>query len=164
MLLNQNSQGFMGDTFILLLYGALILYFIYKIYKRRKAAKNAEGQVYKFKKHTPILITVLSAMLVGFGIFSIINNMVASGVVMIALVLAMTVDQFNPHIFAENGFVENGNWVDWKEVKKWDFDEQSGELVVQYKKGFENKTGYLRLNKDQIEDVQALFRKYKLNK
>ena len=165
MFLTQTqNQGLFSDKFIFVLYAGLIIYFAYKIFKSRSAAKSAQGQVEKFKKNMSKMMIFLMFLIAGVAIFSIFSKQVLSGSIMLLLLVAMALELSNPNVIAENGLVLDSKWVDWKDVKKWSFDEQSGELIVRYKKDFNEKTGYLKFKKEDIENAKKAFKRFKLNK
>ena len=151
------------NIIVIIMYAALVFYFLYKTFKARKAAKNAQGNVIKLKKNMSTAMKVLIGLVLGFAGLSISQGLLINGIVMLALLAAIFIESSTPHVFAENGFVANSEWINWKDVKKWTFSE-SGELAVNYKIGFEEKTGYLKLDPSQKDEIQGIFRKYKLNK
>lgn len=164
MYLNKTQTTNNGTNIIvIIMYAALVFYFLYKTFKSKKAAKNAEGNIIKLRKTMSMPMKILIGLVFGFAAVSISQGLIINGIVMLSLLAAVFIESTNPYVFAENGFVANSEWINWKNVKKWTFEE-SGELVVNYKSGFEEKTGYLKLDPSQKEEVQGLFRKYKLNK
>ena len=164
MLLNKSQNANTSSSiFVIVLYGALVSYFLYITFKSKRAAKNAQGNVIKLKKNMSTAMKVLIGLVLGFAGLSIYQGLLINGIVMLALLAAVFIESSTPYVFAKNGFVANSEWINWKDVKKWTFEE-SGELVVNYKTGFEEKTGYLKLDPSQKDEVQGIFRKYKLNK
>lgn len=164
MLTAKNQTTNSGTNIIVIvMYAALVFYFLYKTFKAKRAAKNAQGQAVKFRKTMSTPMKVLIGLVLGFAGLSISQGLIINGIVMLSLLAAVFIESTSPYIFAENGLVANSEWINWKEIKKWTF-EDSGELVINYKSGFEEKTGYLRLAPSQKDEVQGLFRKYKLNK
>lgn len=164
MYLNKTQTTNNGtNIMVIIMYAALVFYFLYKTFKTKKAAKNAQGNAIKLRKNMSTPMKVLIGLVLAFAALSISQKLYINGIVMLSLLAAVFIESTTPHIFAENGFVANSEWINWKDVKKWTFEE-SGELVVNYKSGFEEKTGYLKLDPSQKDEVQSLFRKYKLNK
>lgn len=163
MFLTQTQKGGI-NSFIYILYGGLIMFFIYKFYKQHVAAKSAKGQIFRFRKDVNKIMILLTFLITGFGIYNIITGQIISGVIMLILILILGVEYTYPNVFAENGFVIDGKFVEWHEVKKWGFDVERGELLVRFKKDFEEKQGLLRIAKKDIKEVENLFRKYKLKK
>lgn len=165
MLLTQTqNQGLFSDKFIFVLYAGLIAYFAYKIFKSKTASKSAQGEIEKFKKNISHIMILLMFLIAGVAVYSIYVGQIMSGGIMLLLLVAMTLELTNPNIIAENGLVLDSKWVEWKDVKKWSFDEQSGELIVRYKQDFNEKTGYLKFKKDDVEEAKSVFKKFKLNK
>ncbi|MFM1583599.1 DUF5673 domain-containing protein, partial [Helcococcus ovis] len=126
--------------------------------------KSAKGQIFRFRKDVNKIMILLTFLITGFGIYNIITGQIISGVIMLILILILGVEYTYPNVFAENGFVIDGKFVEWHEVKKWGFDVERGELLVRFKKDFEEKQGLLRIAKKDIKEVENLFRKYKLKK
>lgn len=162
-LTNTQNQTF-NNTILFVLYGGLILFFIYKNIKTFQAQKLAEGKQYKFKKNFSKLMIVLMVLLFVFSIWSIFQAQYMNGIVMIALLTVILIENLTPNIFAENGFVADAKFIHWKEVKKWVFDKERGEIVISYKQGYENKNAFMRVKPEQLEEITNIFRKYKLNK
>ena len=164
MFLTQAQDAVGINSFIYILYGGLIMFFIYKFYKQHAAAKSAKGEVFKFRKDVNKIMILLTVLITAFGIYNIFTGQVASGVIMLILIVILGFEYTSPNVFAENGFVIDGKFVEWHEVKKWGFDVERGELLVRFKKEFEEKQGVLRIAKKDIKSVEDLFRKYKLKK
>lgn len=149
---------------IFIMYGGLIIFFLYKIFKTNLAKKSLKGNLHRYGKNVTKALLILGVMIIGFGLYSIYNKEYASGILMISLVVVLFIEYSSKNTFAENGFVIEGNFVEWNQVKKWAFNVEKGELVVSYKKGYEEKTNYMRLNPQEIPEVDGLFKKLKLKK
>lgn len=161
---NAVSQNPSMQSFVYILYGGLILFFIYRIYKTNLAKKNLEGEVYKYDRPSQMIMWILGVVIAAFGVFNIYSGEVISGVLMIALIIVLFFEYTSKNLFANNGFIIDAKFVTWKELQKWAFDTERGELIVNYKKGFDEKQALMKLKKEDINTVDELIRKHKLKR
>lgn len=159
---NQNSQGM--SSFIYILYVGLIIYFIYRLYKTKKAEKELSGEVHRFKRAKSRFMSIVMIGIAAFSLFSIYNNEYIMGILMLVLVITLQIELTLDTQFAENGFIADSKFIEWKELKKWAFDSERSELVLSYKKGFEEKQAFIKVRKQDINEIDKIIRKYKLNK
>lgn len=153
------------NSLIYIMYGGLILYFIYRQIKAWKVKKKITGENrHEFKRSVTKLMIGLSALIVVFGIFQIINKEYISGILMIALVLILAIDMLDKVIITEDGIYGQGNYVTWDKVKKFGFDVNTSEFVAAYKDGMTDKNFFVKVEKSQIEEMNTLIRRYKLKK
>lgn len=164
MLAAQQSQGFFSDWVIMVMYGALIIFFMYKAIKSRMVSKNAKGEIHKFKRLISKPMIILGILILIFGVYSIFTGQIPIGIGMIGLVVAMVLELTTPHVLATNGLVLDSKWVEWKDVKKWSIDAERGEMVVAYKQDFDTKNGYIKYNPKDSTGLDASIKKFKLNK
>lgn len=152
-------------TLIYVLYGGLILYFIYKQFAGIRERKKITGQVLStFKKEVSKATYILAALIIGFGIFNIVNKQYLSGALMIILVVVLLIDTKDSIIVADSGIYAQGKYIMWSKVKKWAFDLQSSELVLTYKDDLQEKNQYVKVDKNKIEELNMIIRKLKLGK
>lgn len=160
----QQTDNAINNYFILFLYGAITLFFAFKIFKSKQAEKQAQGEIIRVKKSSNKILLLLIVFLVAFSIYSVFIKMYANAFVMLALLVAVICEQMTQHVFAENGFVADAKWINWDELKKWEFNRDNSEVVINYKKDFEEKTSFLKIDRKELEEVERIFRKYKLKK
>ena len=88
----------------------------------------------------------------------------ATAGVMIVLALIFGLYSKNKMYIGENGILANSNFYNYKELKKWGFDKESSDLVLQVKKDNQSSNEIVKVKKEDIEAINNLIRKYKLNK
>ena len=158
---NQNQTI---NNIIYIMYGALIAFFLYKIYKTHTANQKLEGEIHTFKKEFTRMMMGLMFSIGMFAIYNIYLGQTIPGILMLTLIIVIFIDNIMPNHIGENGLVADGKFITWKELQKWAFNFEKGEMAVRYKKGFEEREAFLKLTKHSIKDVNDLIRKYKLNK
>lgn len=162
---NQNIAPQSGaDSFIMILYLGLTLYFLYRAFSTFKAVKKAEGDIFKISKQSTKMISFLLPIIAILGIYNMYRGDIRNGFLMLILAIAIFLENMVKSVIASNGFVADAKFIEWNQLKKWSIDPVKGELVVLYKKNFDEKTGYLRFKAEQANLIQDLFKKYKLNK
>lgn len=160
-----NQQNSMPMTFVYLMYGGLILFFLYKQYTGMQEKKKIQGQTIKtFKKEVSKLTYILGALIIAFGIFNIVNHQYISGVLMIALVLVLLLDTRDTTIATDMGLYGQGKYLPWNQIKKWAFDLNTSELVLTYKDEMQDKSHYVKVEKTKIEELNSIIRRFKLGK
>lgn len=163
MLANQVNNNSM--TFIYVLYGGMILYFIYRQIAGYRERQKIQGQVLStFRKEISKVTYILGALIIGFGIFSIVNKQYIPGALMIILVIVLLIDTRDSIIVTEAGIYAQGKFLLWSQIKKWAFDLDSSELVLTYKEDIQEKNQYVKVDKNKIEELNMIIRKLKLGK
>lgn len=159
------------DSFILLMYGAIIVFFAYKIFKSKKNRGLLQGEISEFKrKVSPIEIGLLVVLLATgavnlyMGIKQNNFNNMAQSAVMIVLAIIFGLFSQSKLCIGENGILANSNFYDYKQLKKWGFDTSSSDLVMQVKTKNQLTNESVRVTRDDIQEINNLIRKYKLNK
>jgi len=153
------------NSLIYIMYGGLILYFIYRQIKAWNVKKKITGENrHEFKRSVTKLMIGLSALIVVFGIFQIINKEYISGILMISLVLILAVDMLDKVIITEDGIYGQGKYITWDKVKKFGFDVNTSEFVAVYKDEMADKNFFIKVENSQIDEMNALIRRYKLKK
>lgn len=152
------------NTIIYFLYGGLIVYFIYKLYKASMAKKELKGEITEFKRAIPKILWILGGLVLVFGAYNIMYGDILSGALMIALIGFLLLEYTIKNSFAENGLIIDAKFVSWKELQKWAFDTERGELVTTYKQGFNERQSYMKVAKEDIQAIDELIRKHKLKK
>ncbi|MBP2015942.1 DUF5673 domain-containing protein [Anaerococcus degeneri] len=162
-------QGF--DKIILILYGAITVFFIYRLFKQAKDKKllgeNAQG----FKKPISSMEMILFSILLVVGGVNFFNgyklndrNSMMTAVVMVVLAFVFMIFSLSKLYIAEEGMVLNSGFITFKDLKKWGFDTNRGELVMAIKKDKNTTRETVKVRKEDIEEINDLIRKYKLGK
>lgn len=162
-------QGF--DRIILVLYGAITIFFIYRLFKQMKDKKMLGEDTKAFKKPILSMEMILFSILVVVGGVNMVNgyrindkySMMTAGVMIVLAVVFMIFSMAKLYI-AENGMLTNTGFVSFKELKKWGFDTNRGELVMAVKKDGNTSRESVKVRKEDIDEINELIRKYKLGK
>lgn len=159
------------DMFILILYVAIILFFAYRIFKTKKNKSLLNGNFDEFGREISKLEIALLIVLLVTGIINFYQGFklndktsMATAGVMIVLALIFGLYSKNKMYIGENGILANSNFYNYKELKKWGFDKESSDLVLQVKKDNQSSNEIVKVKKEDIEAINNLIRKYKLNK
>ncbi|WP_311482066.1 DUF986 family protein [uncultured Anaerococcus sp.] len=162
-------KGF--DKIILVLYGAITIFFIYRIIKQAMDRKTLGAEVKAFKRPISSMEVVLFSILVVVGGINLVNGYklndkysMMTAIVMMVLAVVFIIFTLSKLYIAENGMLLNSGFVSFKDLKKWGFDTNRGELVMAVKKDRNNTRESVRVRKEDIEEINELIRKYKLGK
>lgn len=162
-------QGF--DRIILVLYGAITIFFIYRLFKQMKDKKMLGENTQEFKKPISSMEMILFSILVVVGGVNMVNGYrindkysMMTAAVMIVLAIVFMVFSMTKLYIAENGMLTNTGFVSFKELKKWGFDTNRGELVMAIKKDGNTTRESVKVKKEDIDEINELIRKYKLGK
>ncbi|WP_416334490.1 DUF5673 domain-containing protein [Anaerococcus sp. DFU013_CI05] len=159
------------DNFVLIMYIAIIAFFIYRIYKSFKNKKLLAGEINKFDRPSTTFEWVLLAFLLATGVFNLIagikqnnQNAIYMSVVMVVLAIVFLVAQQNKLYVAENGILINSTFYTYKELKKWGFDKEKNDFVMAVKKDRQDTSEATKVKSEDIKPLNDLIRKYKLGK
>lgn len=162
-------QGF--DRVILVLYGAITVFFIYKLFKQAKDRKLLSENAVSYKKPISSMEMILFSILLVVGGVNFFNgyklndrNSMMTAVVMVVLAIVFLIFTLSKLYIAENGMLLSSGFVTFKELKKWGFDTNRGELVMAIKKDQNTTRETVKVRKEDIEEINELIRKYKLGK
>lgn len=162
-------QGF--DRVILVLYGAITIFFIYRLFKQTKDRKLLGENAQAFKKPMSSMEMILFSILLVVGGVNFVNgyrvndkNSMMTAVVMVILAVVFLIFTLSKLYIAENGMLTNSGFVSFKELKKWGFDTNRGELVMAVKKDGNTSRESVKVRKEDIDEINELIRKYKLGK
>ncbi|MGF0039346.1 DUF5673 domain-containing protein [Peptoniphilaceae bacterium SGI.131] len=164
---NTNTQStniFSNDMFIYVMYGFMILFFVYRIIKHRLALNKLSGERKAFERSFSKMMYGLGFVILGFGALQIYYGFYGVGAVMIGLILVIFIESKNKLVFAENGYVSQGDFVEWDKIKKWGFDKTRNELVISYKALNREKTSYNKVKPEEIDKINGVIRKHRLKK
>ena len=159
------------DKLILVLYGAITIFFIYRLFKQVKD-KNLLGENPKdFKKPISSMEMILFSILVVVGGINLVNGYrqgdkysMMTACVMIILAIVFMIFSMAKLYIAENGMLTNTGFISFKDIKKWGFDTNRGEHVMAVKKDGNTNRESVRVKKEDIDEINELIRKYKLGK
>lgn len=164
-------QGNNMNNFILILYVAIVLFFIYRLYKSLKNKKKLNGDVRAFSKKSTPIEWILMGILLATGIVNFVagykqnnQNSIIMAIVMVVLAIVFGLAQRSKLYIAENGILINSNFYTYKELKKWGFDKEGNDLVLQVKKDKQSSNEMTKVKTEDIEEINTLIRRYKLNK
>ena len=159
------------DKVILILYGAITVFFMYRIFKKSKDKKMLGANAKAFKRPITSMEVILFSILVVVGGINIVNGYkvgdkysIMTAAVMIILAIVFMVFSLSKLYIAENGMLLNMGFVSFKELKKWGFDTNRGDLVMAVKKDGNTNRESIKVKKEDIEEINELIRKYKLGK
>ena len=159
------------DNFVLIMYIAIIAFFIYRIYKSFTNKKLLAGETHKFDRSSTTFEWVLLLFLLATAIFNLVagikqnnRNAIYMSVVMVVLAFVFALVQQNKLYIAENGVLINSNFYTYKELKKWGFDKEKNDLVMVVKKDRQETNEATKVKSEDIKTVNNLIRKYKLGK
>ena len=156
---------------IILMYGAIVIFFLYRIYKQVKDKKKLEGEISTFKRPSSSFEMILFSVLVVTGAVNLYagyqqgnKKSMLTALVMIALAIVFMISTRAKLSLAENGILANSNFRTYKEIKKWGFDTDNGDLVMVVKDSKGESRESTKVRKEDIEEINRLIRKYKLGK
>lgn len=162
-------QGF--DRVILVLYGAITIFFIYRLFKQAKDRRLLGEIVQGFKKPISSMEMILFSILLIVGGVNLVNGYrigdkysMMTAIVMVILAIVFMIFSLGKFYVAENGMLVSSGFVSFKELKKWGFDTNRGELVMAIKKDGNTNRESVKVKKEDIEEINELIRKYKLGK
>ena len=159
------------DSFVLIMYIAIIVFFAYRLIKAQKNKKLLQGEVNRFDRPSTTFEWVLLAFLLATGVFNLVaglkqdnKNAIMMSVVMVILAFVFALSQQNKLYIAENGILINSTFYTYKEIKKWGFDKEKNDFVIQAKKDKQSTNEATKVKALDIVEVNRLIRKYKLGK
>lgn len=124
-----------------------------------------------FKRPITSMEVILFSILVVVGGVNIVNGYkvgdkysIMTAAVMIILAIVFMVFSLSKLYIAQNGMLLNMGFVSFKELKKWGFDTNRGDLVMAVKKDGNTNRESIKVKKEDIEEINGLIRKYKLGK
>ena len=164
ILQNNNSNGLKNNSFITLIYGGLALFMLYKFIKGVKEKKNLKTNIYKANSKLNKGSIILSILIVIIGGINIYGGEYLTGAFMIALVVLFLINLSDQARFSDEGVYSDSRFITWDLIKKWDTNKYTGDIVILYKEGFKEDNIYIKVNPDEAEKVDNIFRKNILNK
>lgn len=114
---------------------------------------------------------ILFSILVVVGGVNLVNgyktndkNSMMTACVMVVLAIVFMIFTLCKLYISEKGMLINSGFVNFKDLKKWGFDTNRGELVMAIKKDKNTTRESVKVKKEDIEEINELIRKYKLGK
>lgn len=159
------------DSIVVIMYGAIVVFFLYRIYKLIGYKKTLTGDIKKFDKPLSSFEIILFSVLIVTGAVNLYagyqqanNKNMLTSVIMILLAFVFMISTKAKLMIGENAIIANSNLRSYKEIRKWGFDTKNSELIilVKEKKGEIRET--TKVKKEDIEEINSLIRKYKLGK
>lgn len=165
MMLNNTNANQGQLNLIYMLYGGLILFFLYRMFKNSRERKKVKGnQIREFNKTYSKWIYILGGLIVVFGVMNIIAKQYLAGALMIILVLVLLLDQMDKILISEEGIYGQGTYIEWHELKKWAYNENTKDLNLITKAGGQEKNNVMKVDDKNLHEINDLIRKYKLGK
>lgn len=162
-------QGF--DKIILVLYGAITVFFIYRLFKQARDKKLLGENAIGFKRPLSSMEMILFSILIVVGGVNLVNgykmndkNSIMTAGVMIILAIVFMIFTLSKLYVSEKGMLLNSGFVSFKELKKWGFETNRGELVMAIKKDNNTIRESVKVKKEDIDEINELIRKHKLGK
>ncbi|WP_019134256.1 DUF5673 domain-containing protein [Kallipyga massiliensis] len=159
------SEGPLGITFITVIYGGLLAYFLFQLIQASRGTRKLQGEVSRFDRSTAKTNVLLCLLMVGLGVLSCFNKKWVDGAIMVGLGVVFFYFMKSPIYLAENGILSNNVFVPWNEVKKWAWDPKKGDLVLLIKeRGKAESNTTIHVGTDLMEAVNLKIRELKLGK
>ena len=92
------------------------------------------------------------------------QDSIIMAIIMVVLAIVFGLAQRSKLYIAENGILINSNFYNYKELKKWGFDKEGNDLVLQVKKDRQTSNEMTKVKAEDTEEINTLIRRYKLNK
>lgn len=162
----QPARGaLLTNNMISILYGGLLLYFLYQIYKGYRSKAKLVGEKTTFTSTKKPLHYVLVAMMALLGVVNIWTRQFVSGILMLLLSAAFLYQSRDKIIVADNGIYGDSKFYGWDDFRKWGFDKNNGDLVMVIKeRGKAESNAVIRVGQENMVRVNDLIREKKLKK
>lgn len=159
------------DSMIIVLYGVIVVFFLYRIFRQMKDKNKLEGEVKAFSRPSSTFEVILFSVLTVTGIVNLYfgylqanrQNMLTA-LVMIALAVVFMISTKSKLYVGENGILSNASFSAYKQVKKWGFDQENGDFVMLVKDNKGESKEVTKVKKEDMEEINTLIRRYKLGK
>lgn len=156
---------------IIVLYGVIVVFFLYRIFRQMKDKNKLKGEVKAFSRPSSTFEVILFSVLTVTGIVNLYfgylqanrQNMLTA-LVMIALAVVFMISTKSKLYVGENGILSNASFSAYKQVKKWGFDQENGDFVMLVKDNKGESKEVTKVKKEDMEEINTLIRRYKLGK
>lgn len=159
-------KGPLGMDMITYLYIGILGFFLYQLYKTQRYKKSLEEPVKVIQRKAKIANYALAIFLIILGFFNTFSahNYIA-GVIMAILGFVFGVNSSAPIYLAPNGILADNAFVPWSQIKRWGWNTENGDLVVEVKlRGKPSKTSAVHVGTDKMKEVNDYIRQLKLGK
>lgn len=160
------AKGPLGMDMITYLYLGILAFFLYQMYKTKKYKKILQEPVKVVQRKAKIANYALAIFLIILGFFNSFSahNYIA-GVVMALLGFVFGANSSTPIYLAPNGILADNAFVPWSQIKRWGWNTDNGDLVVEIKlRGKPSKTSAVHVGTDKMKEVNDYIRQLKLGK
>lgn len=162
---SQPAGGLFTNQMISVLYGGLLAYFLYQIYKGIRNKQKIVGEKLYFTQSKKPLHYVLVAMMALLGVVNIAAKEFISGILMLLLSAAFLYQSRDKIVIGDNGIYGDSKFYEWDSFRKWGFDKANGDLVMVVKeRGKGESNAVIRVGTDNMVKVNDLIRQKKLKK
>lgn len=157
--------GFLGLSFISLIYGALLLYFLYQLVSAWQKKKKLEGPLTKYPRKLSMPNLLICLLIAVLGVVSMVGGQYLDGLIMILLSASFLAFMSAPVYLATNGLLSNNLFFSWAEIRKWAWDTKRGDLIILTKeRGKNEKSNAIHIGIDRMEEINQKIRELKLGK
>ncbi len=152
-------------SIISIIYGALLVFFLYKIIKGKSMEKQLEGPIYTIKRGNRKSTFFICVLMAGMGVISFVGGQKLDGVVMILLAFVFFFYNMIEIKLGQNGLIADNIFIEWKEIRQWGWDTNRGDLIyVTKERGKAPTKSSIHIGKEHIEEVNKHIRRLKLGK
>lgn len=165
----QGAKGILtvfGDfSLISLIYGAMLIFFLYKIIKGKMIERNLEGPIHSIKRGGKTSTLIICLLMAGLGVISFVGGQPLDGAIMITLAIVFYVYNLIDIKLGQNGMVVENTFISWKEVRRWGWDTKRGDLVyITKERGKAPTSSSVHIGLEHMEEVNKHIRRLKLGK
>lgn len=145
------------DT-IKVIYTIMLIFVLFMVRNIIKNRKNLEGDIIKFKARPKISLVLLNVLLLVM-LFTVEGWYMK--LVLLVLSLFFLYANTEPIFFSDSGIYHNSSFSKWEDLRKWAFDEEKKQLVMEYKV---NGRDYSWLLPIRLEDKEKMHKIIKAHK
>lgn len=150
-----------------ILYLGLVIFFAYQTFKSYRMRKKMSDPKYIYSGQTSVMNLVLSILIVGFGIMTLVmdGGRPFTGILMIILGIIFYISTSGKIIVSGEGLFADSHYISWKELRKWAWDIKGKCLVVITKQpGKPQERMVLRVGNVNMAEINDKIRFFKLGK
>lgn len=161
-----SGRGPLGLDVITYIYIAILAFFVYQLYKSHKYKKLLEEPVQVVHRKAKMINYILAFFLVILGFLNAFNaHNYLTGMIMGILGFVFGFQSGSPIYLAPNGLLADNAFITWSEIKRWGWNTENGDLVVEVKRrGKPSRTSAVHVGTDQMNKVNDYIRQLKLGK
>ncbi len=152
-------------SIISIIYGALLIFFLYKIIRGKTMEKQLEGPIYSVKRGNKKSTLFICLLMAGMGVISFVGGQKLDGIVMVLLAIVFFFYNLIEIKLGQNGMLADNVFIEWKEIRKWGWDTKRGDLVyVTKERGKAPTSSSIHIGQEYMEEVNKQIRRLKLGK